>query len=323
MVVSLLIDWGQLYVFDSSHTMPVIVNKGFITTLFCSASAACAFLLLRKEADTFYLPGITNAFVRKACVIISIALLFASGLLEINYQFVQRYPGLNLNYLYLQLYTITFFTGLFIIAERIKAGIEQFVKATIIVVLFILYLINASNIYSIEVNLMLSGQYNIHFVAQMFGVIAIAAMIIHALRHCIRHKNELGTTFHSLITTIAIACVIVLSIELRNAYIWSTFSKEADIAYYENLYSKAFLSIIWGVSSFAMVWLGMRYRIKTLRVTALFLFGLTLLKLFTFDIKNIPPAGKIAAFILLGVLLLTVSFMYQRLKKLLLDAPEK
>jgi hypothetical protein len=32
-----------------------------------------------------------------------------------------------------------------------------------------------------------------------------------------------------------------------------------------------------------------------------------------------PAGGKIAAFILLGVILLTVSFMYQRLRKLLID----
>jgi hypothetical protein len=40
------------------------------------------------------------------------------------------------------------------------------------------------------------------------------------------------------------------------------------------------------------------------------------------DIRGISEGGKIAAFISLGVLLLVVSFMYQRLKKLLLvDEP--
>jgi uncharacterized membrane protein len=48
----------------------------------------------------------------------------------------------------------------------------------------------------------------------------------------------------------------------------------------------------------------------------------TLIKLFLIDIKGISEGGKIAAFISLGVLLLIVSFMYQRLKKLLLaDVP--
>jgi uncharacterized membrane protein len=45
---------------------------------------------------------------------------------------------------------------------------------------------------------------------------------------------------------------------------------------------------------------------------------ITLLKLFLLDIRGISEGGKIAAFISLGVLLLIVSFMYQRLKKILL-----
>jgi uncharacterized membrane protein len=71
-----------------------------------------------------------------------------------------------------------------------------------------------------------------------------------------------------------------------------------------------------------MIWLGMQYKFRPLRIISLTLFTLTLVKLFTYDIRNIPPGGKIAAFILLGVLLLTVSFMYQRLKKIIIDDAE-
>jgi hypothetical protein len=37
-----------------------------------------------------------------------------------------------------------------------------------------------------------------------------------------------------------------------------------------------------------------------------------------FDIRGISEGGKIAAFIFLGVILLIVSFMYQKLKNLIL-----
>jgi uncharacterized membrane protein len=49
------------------------------------------------------------------------------------------------------------------------------------------------------------------------------------------------------------------------------------------------------------------------------LFGCTLIKLFLFDIQDIAPGGKIIAFILLGALLLVISFMYQRLKNIIID----
>lgn len=323
MLISLFMDWGQLYVTGGSSTMPVMLNKGFVTTIFCAISAACTYIFLKKEADTFYLPGITNEFVRTSYVVAAIALLLVAGLLEINYQFVQRYPGLHLNYLYLQVYTIGFFTILFIVASRAKVAIPPYVKATIIAVLFILYLFNTGNVYTLELTMLTSNQYQVHFLAQVFGVIALAGLIIHALQHCVKHRTTLGNGFPFLVTLLSIASVVVLCIEVRNAYIWSTFHTEAAIPYYENLYAKAFLSILLGLSSFIMIWVGMKHNMKALRVTALVLFGITLLKLFGYDIKDIPPAGKIAAFILLGVLLLTISFMYQRLKKLLIDAPEK
>jgi uncharacterized membrane protein len=49
------------------------------------------------------------------------------------------------------------------------------------------------------------------------------------------------------------------------------------------------------------------------------LFTLVLIKLFVFDIRGVSEGGKIAAFISLGVLLLVVSFMYQKLKKIIID----
>jgi uncharacterized membrane protein len=67
----------------------------------------------------------------------------------------------------------------------------------------------------------------------------------------------------------------------------------------------------------------MRYKFRPLRIFSLALFLITLLKLFLFDIRDIPIAGKIAAFFCLGVLLLVVSFMYQRLKKIIIDNEAK
>jgi hypothetical protein len=77
--------------------------------------------------------------------------------------------------------------------------------------------------------------------------------------------------------------------------------------------------ILWGLTSFILIAVGLKTKKKHLRIISLTLFLVTLVKLFFVDIKGISEGGKIAAFISLGILLLIVSFMYQRLKKLLLD----
>ena len=80
--------------------------------------------------------------------------------------------------------------------------------------------------------------------------------------------------------------------------------------------------IVWGIASFMMMLVGMKYKYRTLRIISLSIFTVILVKLFMFDIKGASEGGKIIAFILLGVLLLVISFMYQKLKNLMLDNKE-
>ena len=56
-----------------------------------------------------------------------------------------------------------------------------------------------------------------------------------------------------------------------------------------------------------------------MRIVALTLLGITIVKLFLFDIKNVSVPGKIVTFILLGVLILIISFVYQKIKVLVIE----
>ena len=77
--------------------------------------------------------------------------------------------------------------------------------------------------------------------------------------------------------------------------------------------------ILWGILAFVFLIIGIRKHIKNLRIAALILLGITIVKLFLFDISNASETGKIIAFILLGVLILIISFVYQKLKILVQD----
>ncbi|MEZ4852878.1 MAG: DUF2339 domain-containing protein [Flavobacterium sp.] len=82
--------------------------------------------------------------------------------------------------------------------------------------------------------------------------------------------------------------------------------------------------ILWGLFSFVFLIIGIKKQSKTLRIIALSLLGLTIAKLFVYDINNASETGRIIAFILLGVLILIISFVYQKLKKLVTsDEPKK
>lgn len=74
------------------------------------------------------------------------------------------------------------------------------------------------------------------------------------------------------------------------------------------------LSLWWGVFALVMVVLGIWKRIPHIRISGMVLFGITLLKLFFYDIEHLATIPKTIIFVALGILLLLVSFLYNRYK---------
>ena len=108
------------------------------------------------------------------------------------------------------------------------------------------------------------------------------------------------------------------SAELDHIVVWVGYANADSTKYLLTQNHKIGFPILWGISSFILIAFGLKWKKRHLRIISLTLFLVTLVKLFTVDIRGISEGGKIAAFISLGILLLTVSFMYQRLKTILL-----
>ena len=77
------------------------------------------------------------------------------------------------------------------------------------------------------------------------------------------------------------------------------------------------LSLSLSIAGFVQMGLGMRLHQKVLRMISLSTFGLVLLKLVLNDLWAMPTIGKIIVFIILGLILLILSFLYQKLKDVL------
>ena len=74
------------------------------------------------------------------------------------------------------------------------------------------------------------------------------------------------------------------------------------------------LSILWGLYSLILIILGIWKNKKYLRLVAIILFGITLIKLFFYDIASLNTISKTIVFVSLGILLLIISFLYNKYK---------
>ena len=317
-LTSLVMDWQNIYGVIGDK-IPIVINKGFLTSIVVAIALGLLYRLFYREADTYFIPPFTNKNIKAASGALAILIVLIVGILEIHYQFSTRFPETGLHFTYVQLYVLAFVCLLFLLADRFKILKDPFLRMGLPLIVFFFYLFNISNIYETEKLLLSSGNYRQFFSAQWISIVLILVLAATTIKY-FRGNEALQKSNRNVFTwLIAFALVTVLSLEGRHVMVWLSYTGAGSIFETENLYYKAGMTIIWGLSSFAMMYLGMKHKFKPLRVISLVIFGATLVKLFSFDIRNIPPGGKIAAFILLGVLLLTVSFMYQRLKKLIID----
>lgn len=113
----------------------------------------------------------------------------------------------------------------------------------------------------------------------------------------------------------------IVYLNILSVVIWLTLIRSFLWQIGQNDFSAAF-SISLSVAGFVQMGLGMRLHQKTLRIISLVVFGIVLAKLLLIDLWALPTIGKIVVFILLGLILLTLSFLYQKLKNVLFKDDE-
>ena len=115
-------------------------------------------------------------------------------------------------------------------------------------------------------------------------------------------KAELGI-FSVLINVFAL---IALSLEFWDYYGKGVTVMEADLARHLSL------SVLWTIYATILILLGVQQKSPLLRWQALVLFGLVVIKVFIYDLASLDRAYRILSFLVLGSLLMVVSFLYTK-----------
>lgn len=123
-------------------------------------------------------------------------------------------------------------------------------------------------------------------------------------------------------TTIGIKPRFTVYINILATLIWVTMVRSFLWQVGVDEFS-AGLSLSLSIAGFVQMGLGMRLHQKVLRMVSLATFGIVLLKLVFDDLWAMPTIGKIIVFIILGLILLILSFLYQKLKDVLFKNDEE
>jgi uncharacterized membrane protein len=99
----------------------------------------------------------------------------------------------------------------------------------------------------------------------------------------------------------------------------SRFETPATIAELAVTSQRQGYALLWGISSFFMFLAGLWRKNVTVRLTALACFALALGKFFIVDFVHLDNFSRIISSTAIGVLLLVIAFLYEKLKRIIFD----
>jgi uncharacterized membrane protein len=105
------------------------------------------------------------------------------------------------------------------------------------------------------------------------------------------------------------------------AIIWLLSSELIYIMKFNDLQGsyKLGLSILWGCYALLVIGLGIWKKKKHLRLAAIGFFILTIVKLLFYDLSQLTNIAKVIVLVILGLLLLFASFLYNKYKNFISD----
>lgn len=345
-ITSLVQDWITVYnVYDPEHPETRLIplfNINFLTSLLFIASFGYINILNRNSKYTSPLKDLEEIMQAVSFLLPSvlIVIVYYTFRLEISTYFDQLYHDsfreikmagqtelssyfnsdlsnfktlwiINYSFLY---FIILSFLNIKIIKSKMLGEMNLVINTIVLFVFLILGLyqlseLRESYLYQTATEIYSKSVFNIgmRYVSFAFVGLMLVAIYNYIIQDFLKPIAFNMRVFFDLL--LCITLIWIVSSELIN---WMDVMRHAE-SY------KLGLSILWGLSALLLISLGIWKKKKHLRIIAIVLFGTTLLKLFFYDIRDLDTISKTIVFVTLGILLLIISFLYNKYKLIISD----
>ncbi len=326
-VISMLIDWNQIYA--GNLPLKPVINSACISSISIIISLCVYLRLLKRDTESSYSFMEINIQQRQHVQFVKyllLPILYFSGFFECQYHLHLLFPFSFQAESFLLLYHLLFISVfLHLYAKQNGQHYTAYLTA------FGFFSILAYSFYFgigyiREINFLIGEEggtayaYWVHY----FCLIPLVHQVL-LLYPRIKQKWYTATAW---IFTFLFCFLLSAELQWQGLFANITELNEAQKSFQDAYYladqmkqsmRKTAFPIAWGLLAFVLLSFGIKRAYKPLRISALALIGVTIIKLFVYDIKNVSEGGKIAAFILLGLVLLIISFTYQKIKSIILD----
>lgn len=145
-----------------------------------------------------------------------------------------------------------------------------------------------------------------------FGTFAVAVACFAVSAVAILRAVDGLRDYERKLVALLLVGVTSFSLLALSLEVWDLFGRLAVAGLEHGAAQQMALSVLWTVFAAGLIFLGIVRKSALLRWEALALFALVVGKVFLYDLSSLERFYRILSFLVLGVLLLVVSFLYQR-----------
>jgi uncharacterized membrane protein len=333
---SMVLDW--IYAFEgrtgypSDVNLQVFANGNFITALIVIAAFAFVFITNR---DKQHEPTVSIQLVRPIGFIaagIALTILFNAFRTEIDNYFHLRISAARmeearlasanlglLNAIWQMIYTAAFLTVLNSInLRRAKSVVLGAVGIGLSLIILAILLSGGSWIlFELRENYISGGHTPAVNIFIRYIAYFAASVLLYSLYRVGREPYVDERLSRSAIELVLDAMVAITIFVFASGELLSAMAQNGILDS-----TKYGLSVLWGFYALALIAFGIKWGKKHLRIGGIVLIGITLLKLFLYDIADLPTIPKTILFVSLGILMLIVSFLYTKYKHVIVGERE-
>lgn len=306
-IIAQIMTWAE---YINSRNLKIIFNPVFLTSLVTVITVFMNLSLLRKinqkQKDSSFFGNLFSA--------VSYAVIYIAILSEIIYH-ISDEPMIII-------FTIGMLFSLYfifiILLFRKKLGIAKILEYGLLYIFFSLIILNTiiagsgiiTRIIMKNVDLKYYFMYGLYLIPLIFTIIKI---IPHSSFFTIKLSYWLLVT----------AIVTAVSMETHHIYLLTFSENIVGMKKLQEYFTLLYLPIIWAILASIFIYKGLKTDAREYAKAGFALLGITIVKLYLYDVWKMDNVSRIIAFIILGFILLLSSFLFQRLKNIVVTMVEK
>lgn len=313
MLFSMSLTWLRNYGL-SEDLLPFIFNRAFWAGLITFFTLIASVIMLGEDRQIKNVYVFHKDFYIQVLAGIILVGVYLTGLLELWVNARIEVAEGAFKTLVLHMYNLLFVLLLRYIVSRNHIESLRVISGLLVVIVVFAYVFFAHpRVIDIR-NLYIHAEGNIGiwpFLFHFFNVGLSFYLTAQLIRDIIRTQGYTSGNYSYAVWFMSIIFIVHVTFETEHIFL-IVRSKMLESPYEDALdqIRLSGYSILWSLIAFGMMFGGIKLKIRELRVISLYLFAFTLVKFLLFDLSRLQTITQIISVLIIGVLLLLVSKLY-------------